>query len=327
MEHDHPIGQRADGFRALWFALRLAASVASLRFALLSSVSIALLVAELGCSAAETSPESFGGAGGTSGSGGTGGAGSGGTGGFAGYAAGGGVGGSSGTGGSGGSAGLDGGSGGSSGSSAVCVAMPACDAPLPNVGSKRSWKHTSSIFVASGFANHRGRDLLLMPQSEQWIIGKFAYGIFDDDLKDEEVDIWLNRECGSSWEKLATVLTTEENAHPSVEGVTDSGGRVYFQIPADKKLGIGRHRVRLVVGGDLSGADVYIEVLPSGVPFFVADVDGTLTSEETEEYGALLTSSVSDARPAAGTRAPRRPDRPIRPRSASGTASSARGDR
>jgi hypothetical protein len=180
--------------------------------------------------------------------------------------------------------------------------MPACNTPLPNVGPSRPWKHTGSLLiVAAGFANHRGRDLLLTPTSQQWIIGKFAYGVIDKDLKDEEVDVWLNRDCGATWEKLGTALTTQENAHPTVEGVPDSGGRVYFQIPAGKELGIGRHRARLVVAGDLSGADVTIEVLPPGAHFFVTDVDGTLTAQETEEYGALLTGTVSDARPDAAT--------------------------
>jgi hypothetical protein len=249
------------------------------------------------CGAPETSPASGGGASAESGSGGQVG-GTGGTGGFSGYAAAGGA-----FGGSGGAAG-DGGAAGVAGSGAgagVCAPMPACDGPLPNLGPKRSWKHSivSAGIAASGFANHRGRDLLLTPTSQQWIIGKFAYGVFDKDLKDEEVDIWLDRDCGSSWEKLGTGLTTQENQHSSVEGVSDSGGRIYFQIPNDKQLGIGRHRALLVVAGDLSLAEVYIEVLPPGVRFFVTDVDGTLSATETEEYGALLTGSVSDVRPEA----------------------------
>jgi phosphatidate phosphatase PAH1 len=55
---------------------------------------------------------------------------------------------------------------------------------------------------------------------------------------------------------------------------------VYFQIPDDKKLDIGRHRVRMVVAGDATGADQYIEVLPQGAPVFVSDVDGTLTEQK-----------------------------------------------
>jgi phosphatidate phosphatase PAH1 len=249
-----------------------------------------LLVLLAACSAAEsTDPTSeWTGSGGSATGGGSG------TGGFSGVAAGAGLGGSG-----------AGGLGGSSGSAAggapgACVPMPACDGPLPNAGPKRGWKHTTSSIITLANPLHRGRDLLLMPQSPQWVIGKFTYGTgLDKDLKDEEVDIWLERDCAGSWEKLATVLTTKENAHPTVEGITDSGGRIYYPIPEGQRLGIGRHRFRLVVAGDLSGADLLIEVLPKDTPFFVSDVDGTLTTQETEEYGALLSGSVSDARPEA----------------------------
>jgi hypothetical protein len=272
--------------------------VVALRLVLLALAALPLPILA-SCGAPDTSPASGGGASTDGGSGGEQ-AGPGGTGGFSGYAAAGGAFGGTGGGGSGGAGAT--GTGGSGAETSACAPMPACDGPLPDVGPKRSWKHTSSTLIAaSGFANHRGRDLLLTPTNEQWIIGKFAYGVFDKDLKDEEVDVWLDRDCGSSWEKLGTALTTEENQHPTVEGVSDSGGRVYFQIPNHQQLGIGRHRARLVVAGDLSAADVLIEVLPPGVRFFVTDVDGTLSSKETEEYGALLTGTVSDVRPDAAT--------------------------
>jgi phosphatidate phosphatase PAH1 len=129
----------------------------------------------------------------------------------------------------------------------------------------------------------------------QWVIGKFAYGVFDDDIKDEDVDVWLLRDCGTQWEKLGTAVTTYDNQHATVEGVSDSGGRVYFTIPQNKVLGLGRHRLRLVVGGDLSAAEMFIEVVPKKMPIFVSDVDGTLTTSENAEFPALLTGNLPDA--------------------------------
>lgn len=206
------------------------------------------------------------------------------------------------TGGSGGSGALGGNagssSGGASGSSNACPPAPACDGPLPNVGPARPWNHiTSSVTAATGFANHRGRDLILLPTADQWIIGKFAYGVIDKDIHDEEVDVWLERDCAGSWEKLGTELTTNDGDHPTVEGVDDSGGRIYYQVSAQKKLGIGRHRALLVVAGDLTTTEVLIDVVPAGTVYFLSDIDGTLTTTETEEYSALLTASVSDAHP------------------------------
>jgi hypothetical protein len=177
-----------------------------------------------------------------------------------------------------------------------CFPLPACDAPAPDPGPARDWKNiTSSGVVLLGSANHRGRDQFYTPGDAQWILGKFAYGLTDKDLKGEEIDIYVLRDCGTKWEKLGTAVTTNEGEHPTTEGVDDNGGRIYFQIPSGKELGIGRHRVHLVVGGDLTTADAFIEVVPKGTPLFVTDVDGTLTPSDTEEYTSLLTGSVSDA--------------------------------
>lgn len=182
----------------------------------------------------------------------------------------------------------------------ACTPSPVCNAAPPNSGPEREWKHwDSSVIALSGSPNHRGRDLFLNPGDQQWVIGKFAYGAVDKDMKDEEVDLYLLRGCTGSWEKLATVSTTEEGAHPMVEGVEDDGGRVFYQIPAAQQLGIGRHRIHMILAGDLSSADLFIEVVPKGTAVFVSDIDGTLTLEETEEYGSLLTGSLSGIRPGA----------------------------
>ncbi len=225
----------------------------------------------------------------------------------AGGAAAGGAAGAAGVGGdpAGGSAGVAGTSGvggvgqtGGSGGIESCPAVPTCGAPPPDPGPTRDWRHSvaSPLIVNTGFANLRGRDLFLAESDEQWVIGKVAYGVTDKDLKDEEVDIWLLRDCAGTsegdWEFLGTAITTQDGMHPPVEGVDDSGGRVYFQIPAAQRLGRGRHRIHLVVAGDHSSADLYIEVLPDGQQVFVTDVDGTLTTKENEEFTALLTGTL-----------------------------------
>ena len=129
-------------------------------------------------------------------------------------------------------------------------------------------------------ANHRGRDAFFAVGEAQWVLGKFSYGPNDQDLKEEVVDIYLLRDCSGTWEQLGSATTTREKQHPTVEGVEDSGGRVYFQLPSEKELGVGRHRVRMVVRGDHSSADQYIEVLPKGAAIFVTDMDGTLTERK-----------------------------------------------
>jgi hypothetical protein len=178
----------------------------------------------------------------------------------------------------------------------ACAAAPLGHFPT------RSWRHAikSRIDVAAGAARHRGRDLLLNPGVPQTVIGKIAYGIADKDLEDEEVDVFVQRDCASGWEKLGTTLTTGGGtAHPTVEGVEDRGGRVYFEIPPSKRLGPGRHRVRLVVAGDASSTDLFLDVVPAKTPIFISDVDGTLTSSENVEFVKLLEGELPDTHPGA----------------------------
>jgi phosphatidate phosphatase PAH1 len=177
--------------------------------------------------------------------------------------------------------------------------MPACNgASGPSLEATRDWHHIgSSLTAATGDAKHRGRDAIYTAGQAQWIIGKFAYGDIDKDLEDEDVDVYVERECNGSWEKLGTSRTTHDDAHATVEGVSDSGGRVFFQVPAGKELALGRHRVRLVVAGDHSSTDLLVDVVPKDAPVVVSDVDGTLTSSELAEFPAGLVGVLPDAQP------------------------------
>ncbi len=203
-------------------------------------------------------------------------------------------GGATGTGTAGGAGGGETGGGGSGGvPGAWCGPIPACDAPPPPPGNTVDW---NAIIPPFGDPNHRGRDIFYNPGDPQWILAKFSYGTIDDDIKGEYVDVYLLRDCGDTWEHLGTATTTEDGEHEAVEGVEDTGGRVYFQIPPEKALGPGRHKVHLVVKGDLSTTDLFIEVVPKGAPVFVSDIDGTLTTYETEEFVALAQGELPAVR-------------------------------
>ena len=196
-----------------------------------------------------------------------------------------------------------------------CAPVPACDDPPPSPGPARDWVHgiVSPIIVSTGAPNHRGRDLFLNPGDPQWIIAKFAYGLIDKDLVDEDVDIYLQPDCSGPWVLLGTARTTDDNQHATVEGVEDSGGRIYFQIPPPLALGPGWHRVHLVVAGDLSTTDLQLAVVAPGTPMFISDVDGTLTTSETEEYTALLTGMIPGANPSSPAALSRSPSRGYHP--------------
>ncbi|MDO9019922.1 MAG: phosphatidylinositol transfer protein [Deltaproteobacteria bacterium] len=165
-----------------------------------------------------------------------------------------------------------------------CDEPPSCDVAPPPPSAMTSWRHlTTRLTVALGAARHRGRDLFLRPADAQWGIARFAYGAADDDLTDEDVEIFLLRNC-RTWERLGEARTTRDGAHATIEGVVDNGGLVYFPIPESARLGVGRHRLRYVVRGDRTVADQYIEVLSPDAHVAVTDVDGTLTESETAEW-------------------------------------------
>lgn len=186
---------------------------------------------------------------------------------------------------------------GGQGGGCVVPAPPACDAPPPHPGTRSDWNSslTPVLVTSQGSPVHRGRDLFLLPDDEQWVLAKLTYGVADKDLEGEDVDVHLLRNCGSTWEHLGTAVTTGDGDHPTIEGVADTGGRVFFRIPAHQRLGLGRHRVHLVVKGDLSTTELFIEVVEPGTKIFVSDVDGTLTTAEAVEVAALLAGTQPDA--------------------------------
>ena len=184
-----------------------------------------------------------------------------------------------------------------------CGFRPACDTPLL-VQSKRGFRHHGSkLLTKTSDARHRGRDLFLLPGAPQWVLGKFAYGPTDADLEDEDIDVYLLRGCGAAWENVGTYRTTAEaGSHPEVLGVEDRGGQIFLDLAKalpGGPLGVGRHRVKLVVAGDGTSVDLFLEVLPPGARIVVTDIDGTLTAKEEALVGDVLTGGHSDTHPGA----------------------------
>lgn len=178
----------------------------------------------------------------------------------------------------------------------TCGVTPVCDAaPAPGV--------KTGFLTANpkGTAFHFGKDFYLNETQDQWVIAKFQYGsfLFRKDLVHEEVEVQLLRDCGSSWETLGKAFTSDKGEHVEVMGFSDLGGMIFFKIPTEKRLGLGRHRIRLVVSGDQTATELFLEVLPQGASLFVSDVDGTLTTSELIEGVAGVFGTVPPAHPGA----------------------------
>lgn len=244
---------------------------------LLSVVLVGLMALGAGCGDSSTTETSAGAGGGTGGTNP-------------------GAGGSIATQGGGGDATPGAGGGGSGPEGLVACSFPACDAAPPDPGEELEWnKVGSSVTVLAGDPNHRARDIFQVPGQPQWIIGRFTYGPLGLDLTGEQVDIYVLRDCGATWELLGSVETTENGDDTTAEGIDAAGGRVFFQIPSNKALGLGRHRFHLVVRGDLTTADGFIEIVPPGTRLIATDMDGTLTTSETEQFQVLLTGAMPEA--------------------------------
>lgn len=172
---------------------------------------------------------------------------------------------------------------------ALCDPIPACDAPAPKVPGQGAEESELS----------RGRDMFYVEGEDQWVIAKFTKWGFplDKDIEGSPVHIFLDRGCAGEWEELGVAVTTAEGEHPTVQGVDDTGGRVYFKISDADRLAPGRHRLHLVVEEYWNTAEVLIDVVPMGAPIFVSDVDGTLTTSENAEAWDFLLGTLPDPHP------------------------------
>lgn len=153
------------------------------------------------------------------------------------------------------------------------------------------WRHADWAVNAmqAGAANHRGQDIIVLKGAPQVLSGVFKYGLLDQPMVDETVQIYLQREvpCGT-WDHLGDFRTSTSGQYTGQFGVEDRGGRVFFQIPDDQQLPVGRYPVRMVLMGDLSEADFDLIVVDWGTQAIVSDIDGTLTTGDDELILELL---------------------------------------
>ncbi|RYZ78458.1 MAG: hypothetical protein EOP04_29685 [Proteobacteria bacterium] len=173
----------------------------------------------------------------------------------------------------------------------TCHIIPDCKQTMPTLEKAKGFSGLYKKAISSfGPASHRGRDVLVLEGQEIWIHAKFSYGLLDSDLKNEPVDIYFSQGCDSALRRVGQTLTTVDGQHETIEGVEDTGGRIFVNLAelGIKSLPLGRHRVVLVVPADNSSTELYIDVVKKDSPIAVSDVDGTLTSSELAAASQLL---------------------------------------
>jgi len=148
---------------------------------------------------------------------------------------------------------------------------------------RTKFRHTASKVMALTGARHRAQDLLVPPQEVTELAAKLTYGPTWKDLEDEDVQIYVDT-C-TRWLDLGTVRTDDD-------GVAS--------LPVRVRLAPGVYDVRFVARGDASQTAANLWVLPAGTHVTVTDIDGTLTTSDTELWKQLFDGSyVPSAYPAA----------------------------
>jgi hypothetical protein len=142
----------------------------------------------------------------------------------------------------------------------------------------QAWRHTiqTPIILQAGAANHSGQDQLDTTGDTVTIPGKFTYGTISKDLEDELVRVSID-DC-SGWRAIGDFLTNTD-------------GRIMAPAPADVFSGPGVYEVRFQVLGDATMTTSYIWVLPSGTHIALTDIDGTMTTSDSQLFQQILDGS------------------------------------
>jgi len=143
------------------------------------------------------------------------------------------------------------------------------------------WRHDilTPITTAVGDPDHAGIDLVLPTSIGAKLVGKFSYGLVSKDLEDEDVRVSID-DC-NGWQSLG-------------DFTTDGDGLI--SVPLTQSLSIGAHDVMFQVLGDGSTTTSTLWVLPVGTHIVISDIDGTLTTSDTELFQQILDgSSIPEA--------------------------------
>jgi len=144
------------------------------------------------------------------------------------------------------------------------------------------WRHdiATPITTAAGDPDHSTQDPIEPSGDGLAVHGQFSYGLISKDLEDELVRVWID-DC-AGWVALGDALT-------------DADGRIAVTIPAGTLTGPGVFEARFQVLGDQSMTRAFVWILPAGTHLAISDLDGTLTTSDTQLFMQLLDGSYVPA--------------------------------
>ncbi|MEI8256707.1 MAG: phosphatidylinositol transfer protein [Deltaproteobacteria bacterium] len=173
---------------------------------------------------------------------------------------------------------------------------------LPVATAPERFRHFGSGLRASTSEPwHRAQDVIVRAGQPAWVEARFAYGLGDGRLGDEDVAVYLRRADSVRWIPLGRTRTADEG-HAVVRGDgsrSEEDGLVSFRVPGGEQLPPGLHALRFVVCADQTVADATIAVVAQGAQLAVSDVDGTLTESENS-FGYSVAGLAHTPTPHAG---------------------------
>ncbi len=167
-----------------------------------------------------------------------------------------------------------------------CGAASGCEAGPPAQNTHFKHNLRSPAITVLGSPAHSLSDGVGDLGQDVALTARFRYGRLGMDLNDEGVSIWARTSACGDWDRLG-------------DATTDDEGRVHFTVPGDLFAAPGRYPVSVVVDGDGSRADGAVFVVAAGQPTVVFDIDGTLTTSDSELFQELFTGSTPDMWPGA----------------------------
>ncbi|HEU5056975.1 MAG TPA: hypothetical protein VFU21_10645, partial [Kofleriaceae bacterium] len=149
---------------------------------------------------------------------------------------------------------------------ASCTALPY--AP----GAPQGFEHLGNEVVAAGGGpTHHAQDIVVRADQAATVSGVFQYSILAVDIADEVVRVSLDTCDG--WRDLGSVRT-------------DDDGRAAVAIA--EPLAPGVYHLVFEVTADATLASAYLWSLPAGTRMALFDIDGTLTSSNSELWKEIL---------------------------------------
>ncbi len=146
-----------------------------------------------------------------------------------------------------------------------CTALPY----MP--GEPKGFQHLHNELTAAGGATHHAQDIVVLADQAATVSAVLQYSAFAVDIADEKVKVSLDGCDG--WRNLGEV-------------VTDGDGRATAEV--GEPLAPGVYHLVYEVEGDATIASAYLWSLPIGTHMALFDIDGTLTTSDTELFKEIL---------------------------------------